>query len=332
MAEAKLVRLEIGGQDVTPYISRGWWDESQHPRQAGKFTSKGQSGSRDSVGYDAKGKSGAGYGKAGGDSRVLQLQKYLNGLGFRDGNGERLKLDGKLGPKTTASIKSLQKRMGMKADGVVTPEMLSKLRKAFSTVKAGSRESRTKAVASLGPQKKAAKKVAKKAAPDLTPKKVKPGTEMAAGRARVAKRSVGYSRDMTDIDRHGTHNQRSHGNRLGKSTNVAGKTGLGSAADKARVGTSSVRLDDQVEIVRGERNMMGGHNPLFGRKGRVRSIEHDQVHVQLEGDREGDYKVIRKDNLKVTRTAQDMDSEDRKTLDRESADIRARAAKRRAGT
>lgn len=112
----------------------GLFDPSKHPRgkgaTGGQFVAKGASGGSDTVGYDAKKGTGAGYGAHGGDSRVKSLQTYLNNLGFTDSQGNPLKVDGKLGPKTTASIKKLQRKLGLKPDGLVTPSLLHKLRQA----------------------------------------------------------------------------------------------------------------------------------------------------------------------------------------------------------
>jgi hypothetical protein len=76
------------------------------------------------LGFDAKANHGTGYGSVNGDSRVHTLQQTLNRLGITDGSGKALKDDGKLGPKTTSAVKKLQTRLGMKADGQVSPEFL----------------------------------------------------------------------------------------------------------------------------------------------------------------------------------------------------------------
>jgi len=146
-------------------VERGLFNESLHPRgkgaQGGQFVSKGSSGRNDSVGYDSKKGTGAGYGSKGGDARVKQLQNYLNSLGFTDSNGEKLKVDGKLGPKTTSSIKRLQRKLGMKADGVVTPGLLGRLRRASARKKAGTYNAKSRQAAAAkkaAPKKAAAKK------------------------------------------------------------------------------------------------------------------------------------------------------------------------------
>jgi peptidoglycan hydrolase-like protein with peptidoglycan-binding domain len=115
-------------------IERGVFTEQLHPRgkgaQGGQFVAKGASGNNDTVGFDAKRGTGAGYGVKGGDKRVKQLQNALNRLGFTDAQGHPLLVDGKLGPRTTAAIKRLQRKLGMKADGHVTPALLSQVKKA----------------------------------------------------------------------------------------------------------------------------------------------------------------------------------------------------------
>lgn len=142
---------------------RGLFDPSKHPRgkgaQGGQFVAKGASGSGDTIGYDARRGTGAGYGTGGkGDARVKQLQKILNNLGFTDMHGKPLQVDGKLGPRTTAAIKRLQRRMGVRADGLVTPALLKRIRSvdsqrhaAFKSGKKGTRES---ALASLSAKPK----------------------------------------------------------------------------------------------------------------------------------------------------------------------------------
>lgn len=134
-------------------IERGW-TEALHPRAAGKFAPKGSQGTHapaqpaaakggaghkagggkgDSESLSFNGKTGAGYGKKGGDQRVHGLQSELNRLGFADSSGKALKLDGKLGPKTTAAIKRAQRSLGLKPDGIATPALLSKLKSAKKT-------------------------------------------------------------------------------------------------------------------------------------------------------------------------------------------------------
>jgi peptidoglycan hydrolase-like protein with peptidoglycan-binding domain len=70
------------------------------------------------------GKTGTGYGVKGGDPRVRQLQAALNRLGLSDSSGTALAVDGRYGPRTTSSVKKLQKALGLPADGKVTPELL----------------------------------------------------------------------------------------------------------------------------------------------------------------------------------------------------------------
>lgn len=142
---------------------RGLFNPSLHPRgtgaQGGQFVAKGTSGANDNLGYDSKRGTGTGYGTNGkGDKRVKQLQTALNRLGFKDSQGNPLKVDGHLGPRTTSAIKRLQKRLGLKADGIVTPQLLKKIRSAASPK-------------GLGPSPRP-RRAAKKAAPGA----VKPAT------------------------------------------------------------------------------------------------------------------------------------------------------------
>ena len=104
------------------------YDETKHARgtgaQGGQFVSKGGAKSS-SLGYD--GKRGAGYGEKDGDNNVKALQKALNKLGITDAAGKPLAVDGKFGPKTTAALQRLQRRLGVKADGKVTPALLKRI-------------------------------------------------------------------------------------------------------------------------------------------------------------------------------------------------------------
>ena len=77
--------------------------------------------------YDPKTNKGAGYGMPHGDPNVKQLQTALNKLGLSDSHGKPLRIDGQLGPLTTSSIKALQTRLGVKADGHVTPAFFAQV-------------------------------------------------------------------------------------------------------------------------------------------------------------------------------------------------------------
>lgn len=201
------------------------------------------------------GRRGPGYGQKNGDKRVKNLQTALNRLGLTDSSGKRLAVDGKLGPKTTAAIKKAQRKLGLKADGVVTPALLAKLTKAKKLEKAK-------------PVKKAMP--AKKAAPTHTatpaPRRRGRGGEKAAPRTVQVGRSLGYSQRMTDLERHGTHNQKSHGNRLGKPTNIAGKTGLAKAtaalADKPELGPARPPKARSLDTYAARRDAMREHKKL----------------------------------------------------------------------
>lgn len=158
------------------------WDSGKHPRAAagaaggGQFAAGGGSSAPgkkatgtahktatvkkgpQSLSYDAKSGRGAGYGRPGGDPRVRKLQTSLNRLGLKDGSGHTLKLDGKLGPRTTAAVKAAQRKLGLPADGKVTPQLLAKLTAAKSLTK----KAKAPHVKVVHP--KAAPKVAPKAA------------------------------------------------------------------------------------------------------------------------------------------------------------------------
>lgn len=127
------------------------WSEAAHPRgkagtsSGGEFVAASSSSSKSSssrlrkgragrassgggaLAYDPKRGTGPGYGMPGGDPRVTALQKQLTKLGLKDASGKPLAIDGKLGPKTTQAIKAAQKRLGLPADGRVTPALAKKL-------------------------------------------------------------------------------------------------------------------------------------------------------------------------------------------------------------
>lgn len=77
--------------------------------------------------YDPAHGTGPGYGTREGDPRVRRLQAALIRLGVTSGDGGKLKLDGKLGPRTTAAVRKAQQRLGLDPDGKVTPALLEKL-------------------------------------------------------------------------------------------------------------------------------------------------------------------------------------------------------------
>lgn len=79
------------------------------------------------LGYDPASNHGTGYGVKGGDKRVHTLQQALNRLGFTDMHGKKLRDDGELGPLTTAAVKKAQRALGVKADGIVTPQLLKRI-------------------------------------------------------------------------------------------------------------------------------------------------------------------------------------------------------------
>lgn len=77
--------------------------------------------------YNPKTNTGTGYGVKGGSPQVKQLQTALNHLGLTDGKGKALAVDGRLGPLTTQAVMAAQTRLGLKANGHVTPALLKRL-------------------------------------------------------------------------------------------------------------------------------------------------------------------------------------------------------------
>jgi putative chitinase len=66
-------------------------------------------------------------------SSVEELQRKLDGLGYRDANGNRMKTDGDFGQKTEEAVKSFQRAHGLQADGVVGDGTRAALAKAERT-------------------------------------------------------------------------------------------------------------------------------------------------------------------------------------------------------
>lgn len=319
--------------------------ESLHPRgtgaQGGQFVAGGgaKAGPRTPArkaagrtlrkpgGMSFDGKRGTGYGVKGGDKRVKTLQTALNRLGLTDGAGKRLVVDGKLGPRTTAAIKKAQRKLGLKADGVVTPALLRQL----TTAKGLEKPRKAAPAKKSTPAKKAASAPARKAAPVRAPNRRYGGER----RAPVTMaRTVSYSERMADfLARHGTHNQKSHGNRLGRPENVAGKTGLAKAAGivaqqpeqgpaappvrDARIGTSDVRLDDRVSI-RPNDAFSGARHVGAGREGQIVSLEGDNGGYRwwVEFD-DGKTEVWDRRNLSVVKTGDELHEEDMRQMEAE---------------
>lgn len=106
------------------------FNEALHKRgmgaQGGQFVASDGTKSK-SLGYD--GKNGSGYGRKGGDSNVRRLQRELNRLGIADSGGKSLAVDGKFGPKTTAAVKRLQRKLKLPADGKITPALLARVKR-----------------------------------------------------------------------------------------------------------------------------------------------------------------------------------------------------------
>lgn len=104
------------------------FDEAKHARgkgeQGGQFVSS--NGTKTS-GLSFDGKRGSGYGTKGGDNNVKALQKALNKLGITDGAGKPLDEDGKFGPKTTAAVRRLQRKLGLHVNGKINPALLKRI-------------------------------------------------------------------------------------------------------------------------------------------------------------------------------------------------------------
>lgn len=174
-----------GGQ----FSSKGGAQKATRPQRAGRAKPGGaRATAAGTLSFD--GKRGTGYGQAGGDKRVKALQGALNKLGLTDSAGNKLKLDGKLGPKTTAAVKKAQRALGIPADGKVTPALLRRLTSGKKLGKAKP--------AKAAPVKKAApakKTPARKTAParKVAPRAAAPRKTTAAGPPRRAARTVNVS-------------------------------------------------------------------------------------------------------------------------------------------
>lgn len=100
--------------------------------------------------FDPKTGHGTGYGVHGGDPRVRALQQALTRLHVTDDAGKPLAADGQLGPKTSAAVKKLQAKLGLPADGAVTPALLRRI------VEAAGRAPGASATSNAVPDKKPA--------------------------------------------------------------------------------------------------------------------------------------------------------------------------------
>lgn len=127
---------------------------AKHPRAAGGlFAATAASKSTHPTGAWAAGPMsfhagtgrGTGYGVSGGDPRVRALQTALNKLGLTDSHGQPLKVDGMLGPRTTAAIQAAQRKLGVKPTGVVTAALMVQILTMKAPPGGGSRAARPKA-------------------------------------------------------------------------------------------------------------------------------------------------------------------------------------------
>ena len=331
-------------------IERALFSENLHPRgtgaAGGQFVAKGsgpakappaRGGRTPAAGRKPKpagnlafdGRRGPGYGQKHGDKRVKNLQTALNRLGLTDSSGKKLSVDGKLGPKTTAAIKKAQRALGLKADGVVTPALLAKLTKAKSLKKPAkvAHAAPARKTAHAAPARKTAHAAPARGRAVAPRRAGRGGSYRAADRTVQVSRSVSYSERMTDLERHGTHNQQSHGNRLGRPSNVPGKTGLAKLAEQDRVGTSNIRLDDEVTVSKGPAGY--SRSPHLGKTGTV--VDSNGSHHIVEFDDGSGQHQIHQSELKVKRTRHDaaLERERRAKLDVEVKAIRDRADARR---
>lgn len=151
------------------------------PADSGKPPPRKKSSGSGTLGYDPKTGRGTGYGTPGGDERVSQLQEALNGLGLSDGDGKPLKVDGKLGPKTTAAVRKLQKQLGVTADGKVTPDLLKKILAMKAPAKTAAPANKSPAKA---PAKKTAPAKTKAGPPPAKPTKKAPPADRGRMQAR----------------------------------------------------------------------------------------------------------------------------------------------------
>jgi len=113
---------DTGGQ----FAAGGGGQKKSTPKRGPKR--RPTSATSGTLAYDAGSGHGTGYDSADGDPRVHDLQQALNRLGIKDAQGKPLKDDGKLGPKTTSAVKALQRQLGVKADGKVTPALLRQIK------------------------------------------------------------------------------------------------------------------------------------------------------------------------------------------------------------
>jgi len=84
-------------------------------------SSEHPAGPSGTLSYNSKSNEGSGFGVKGGDPNVRLLQEALNKLGLRDGQGNKLQVDGQFGNHTRAAIFLAQKKLGLTMTGKVTP-------------------------------------------------------------------------------------------------------------------------------------------------------------------------------------------------------------------
>jgi len=110
----------------------------------------------------------------------------------------------------------------------------------------------------------------------------------------------------------GQHDQRSHGNRVGKKGLVPSKTGLGRYAHLERKGTTNAHVGDVVRIVpNGDENLA---EALRGKEGTVtRWVKDNRAEIEFT---DGETTDVHKDFLDVVRTSQEIAEDAAKGSDR----------------
>jgi HK97 family phage prohead protease len=135
-------RVPAGGTGGGEFGADGKAKPKAPAKGGAKATARPNAGPlKSSLSFD--GTRGPGYGTKNGDPHVHDLQEALTRLGLTDSDGKKLVDDGKLGPRTTEAIKAAQKKLGVKADGVVSPAFYTKLLAAKATPKAAPKAARS---------------------------------------------------------------------------------------------------------------------------------------------------------------------------------------------
>lgn len=109
----------------------------------------------------------------------------------------------------------------------------------------------------------------------------------------------------------GKHNQKSHGNKVGKKDLVQTKTGIGRYAYLQRKGTNNAHVGDSVEVVDAADTPVA--KSMRYREGTVlRWVNDNRAEIEFS---DGEITDIHKDFLKVVRTSQEIDEDNRSGTD-----------------